>query len=173
MTDVSMWVDPASFRALRQELYGFDRELLGKLNSRMKRAVEPVRTEMESRTSVIGSWTDRKGRPSGMAQKYLLGQKRVTVKVGGGQRSDTDAIVRLVHRNPAGALGEFARQARTPQGVALVRKLNQYGSPGRFGWSAMDRQEDQVRAEVRDEIAKTAAEFSARLAAGTASGVIR
>jgi len=173
MTYVDVSVDPVAFRALRKELFAFDRELLGKLNSRIKRAVEPVRSEMQSTPTAIAGWTDRKGRPSGMAQKYLLGQKRVNVEIGGSQKSDYDSVVRLTQMNPAAAIGEFARNAHTPQGAAMIRKFDTYGRPGRFGWAAMDRHQDQVRAEVRDEIAKTAAEFSARLAAGTASGVIR
>ncbi len=176
-TTVDVSVDPASFRALRQDLFAFDRELLGKLNSRMKRAVEPVRQEMESRAAVLGTLKNRRNpsnpQPSALAQKYLLGQKRVTVKVGGGQRSDTDAVVRIVQRNGAAALAEFAQASRTNAGRELVSRLSSFGAPGRFGWEAMDRHEDAVLAQVRDEVRKTEQEFSARLSSGSASGVLR
>lgn len=176
-TTVEMTVDPAEFRRLRQDLFSFDRELLGKLNSRIKRAVEPVRQEAEGRTAVLGTLKNRSNpsnpKPSALAQKYLLGQKRIQVKVGGSQRSDTDAVVRLVQRNGAAALAEFAGNAKTNSGRALVSRLAAFGGPGRFAWEAMDRHEEEVVRAVREETFKTAAEFSARLRSGTASGVLR
>lgn len=169
-----MEVDPVAFRRLRQELYGFDKELLGKLNSRIKRAVEPVRSEAMGNAGALAGITDDKGRPTSIAKAYLGGRQNVKVKVGG--RTATtgqDSVVRLVFENKGAAIAEFAAVGHTPQGQALVDRLSRLGSPGRFAWSAMDAHEAEVLAAVRDEVAKTTEEFSARLAAGSSAGVIR
>lgn len=173
-TSVDVSVDPQEFRYLRQQLYGFDRELLGKLNSRVKRAVEPVRNEAESRSSVLGTITDKYGRPSGLARKYRNGKQGITVKVGGrSSRAGNDSVVRLISNNGAVAMAEFASSARTPQGEELVRRLNRFGGPGRFLWDAMDRHESDVLAQVRAEVRKTEEEFTQRLASGLSGGVVR
>jgi len=176
-TTVEVSVDPAEFRRLRADLFAFDRELLGKLNSRIKRAVEPVRQEAEGRAALLGTLKNRRNpsnpQPSALAKQYLLGQKRIQVKVGGTQRSDTDAVVRLVQKNGAAALAEFAQNARTNAGRELVSRLASLGAPGRLAWSAMDRHEADILADVRDEIMRTEQEYSARLRSGTASGVLR
>lgn len=173
-TSVDVTVDPVAFRALRQELFGFDRELLGKLNSRLKRAVEPARQAAQSNASVLGTMTDSKGRPGGLMRTYNKGRKDVTVKVGGRtSRAGNDAVVRLQVRGKAPAIAEFARNAKTPQGEALVKRLNRFGGPGRFGWQAVDDRRPQIEAEVRMEVRKTEQEFSQRLAAGVSTGVIR
>lgn len=173
-TSVDMQVDPAAFRALRQQLFAFDRELLGKLNSRMKRAVEPARQAAESNAAVLGTMTDSKGRPGGLMRTYNRGRKDVTVKVGGrASRLGNDAAVRLQVRGKAPAIAEFARNAKTPQGEALIRRLSRLGPPGRLAWQAVDDREPQIVAEIRAEVRKTEREFSERLAAGISRGVIR
>lgn len=173
-TSVDMQVDPVAFRALRQQLFGFDRELLGKLNSRIKRAVEPARQAAEANASVLGTLTDSKGRPSGLARTYNRGRKDVAVKVGGrASRTGNDAVVRLQVRGKAPAMAEFARSSRTPQGEAMIKRLSRLGGPGRFAWQAVDDREAQILGEIRAEVRKTEEEFSSRLASGVSAGVIR
>lgn len=177
-TSIEFQVDPVEFRRLRQELFGFDRELLGKLNSRMKRAVEPAKAAAEAEMAGIASLgANRNGRrvESPLARKYRNGRQGVQVKVGGrASRSGNDAVVRLVGRNGAAAMLEFADNATTDAGRELVKMAQRkFGSTGRFMWDAMDRHEDKVLAEIRDEVAKTAQEFSQRLSEGVSGGVLR
>lgn len=173
-TSVDVQVDPVAFRALRQELFAFDRELLGKLNSRLKRAVEPARQAAESNASALGTMTDSKGRPGGLMRTYNRGRKDVTVKVGGRtSRAGNDAVVRLQVRGKAPAVAEFARNSRTPQGEALIRRLSRFGGPGRFAWQAVDDRKQQILTEIRAEVRKTEREFTDRLSAGISKGVIR
>lgn len=175
-TNIEVHVDAESFRDVRKELFNFDRELLGKLNSRIKRAVEPVVREAVARSSVLGTITrarkDGTRVPSGLARTYMDSRKGIKVKVGGRVASTgNDAIVRLVEDNKAVAIAEFAESSNTPEGTALIRRLGQYGSPGRFLWAAAEAHQQAIREEIQAEIAKTQAEYNARLAAGTAQGV--
>lgn len=105
---------------------------------------------------------------------YNRGRKDVTVKVGGrASRTGNDAAVRLQVRGKAPAMAEFARNAKTPQGEAMIRRLSRLGGPGRFAWQAVDEREPQIVAEIRAEVRKTEREFTDRLAAGISKGVIR
>lgn len=175
MLRVDAHVDATAFRAVRAELFQFDRQLLGKLNSRIKRAVAPAKEQAESNAARIAGITDSSGKPSGIARKYARGRKGVTVKVGGrtSRGSDNDAVVRLIVNNGAAAMAEFAAGSSTDAGAALVGKFGRmFGGTGRIAWDAVDSHEESILADIQDEIRKTEAEFSARLAGGSASGVI-
>jgi hypothetical protein len=174
-TVVDMHVDATAFKALRAELYGFDRELLGKLNSRMKRAVEPAKAQAEAAQAALGLIRSRRDNaPSGLAKAYLAGPKSIKVKVGGRtSREGQDAVVRLQVVGKAQGIAEFAAHSSTPQGAALVAKLDQFGGPGRFVWEAVDQNVDQIEADIAAEVRKTEAEFSARLRSGASTGVVR
>lgn len=174
-----MSVDPAAFRKLRQDLYGFDRELLGKLNSRIKRAVAPAKQDAEAagaNLALLGANTPSGGRTdSPLARKYTRGKKTVSVKVGGRTSRSTgnDSVVRLVAENGAMAIAEFAQNSTTRSGAALVDMLNRkFGGTGRFLWNAVDQHEEQILADIRDEVRKTEQEWSTRLASGSATGVL-
>lgn len=172
-TSIEMHVDPASFRQLRSELYGFDRALLGKLNSRIKRAVEPVKAEAESNAAVLAGITDKRGKKSGIARAYENGKHGVKIKVGGRTTSaGMDAVVRLIQENKGAAIAEFAASGHTDAGKALVDRLSQLGSPGRFAWKAMDAHKTEIEAQIKDEVDKTVAEFNAKVAAGDYQGVL-
>lgn len=177
-TSVHMSVDPVAFRELRGQLFAFDRTLLGKLNSRLRRAVEPARSQALGSQAALGTITHQTAHGpelSGIARTYLDGPKSITVKVGGRTSSGgLDAIVRLKVGGKAQGMAEFARSSTTPQGAALVSMLSRrFGSPGRFAWQAVDDHETQILDDIRAEIRKTEAEFSTRLAAGASAGVLR
>ena len=177
--EVDMSVDPAAFRKLRAELYGFDRELLGKLNSRIKRAVAPAKQDAEAAAAnlaLLGANTPSGGRTdSPLARKYTRGKKTISVKVGGrtSRRTETDSVVRLVAENGAMAIAEFAQNSTTKSGAALVAMLDRkFGSTGRFLWDAVDQHESEILADNRDEVRKTEQEWTDRLASGSATGVL-
>lgn len=163
---------------MRQELFAFDRVLLGKLNSRIKRAVAPVKTDAEAEMSGIASLQANQGErriESPLARKYRNGKRGIDVKVGGrtSRRTGNDAVVRLVARNGAASMLEFASNAKTEAGRELVDMAQRkFGGTGRFLWDAMEQHEAQVLADIRDEVEKTEREFSDNLRSGTASGVI-
>lgn len=175
--EIDVRVDLESFMYVRRQLFAFDKELLGKLNSRIKRAVQPVAVQAEATASALASFADKNGRPSGMARKYQRGKKGVRVQVGGRRRGDgTGSIVRMYMENGAAAMAEFAANAPsgTASAQALVDKFERtFGGTGRIAWEAMDQHEAMVLAEIRSEIDKTEAEFTARLAAGESKGVLR
>lgn len=176
-TRVDVSVDPVSFSAMRQELFAFDRELLGKLNSRIKRAVQPAADEAAARASVLGTITDKYGRPSGIARKYDRGKKGVTVKVGARTSALTgkQSVVRLIMDNGAAAMAEFAEgtPSGTKSAAALIDLFNRrFGGPGRIAWEAVDKRQQNILAEIRAEVRKTEDEFSDRLRSRSAVGVL-
>lgn len=175
MCDVSVSVDVAHFNQLRQELYGFDRQLLGKLNSRIRRAVKPVVDDAQARTSALATLKDSRGHRSGFARTFASSRSpRPTVKIGGGTtRSGRQSVVTIRQNNKAAAIAEFAQTPHTPQGRALIDRLARFGSPGRFLWAALDAHKDSIEQQIQDEIWRTEGEFNKRLAAGLSTGVVR
>lgn len=174
---VDVSVDLAQFAEMRKELFAFDRELLGKLNSRIKRSVQPAADEAASRASVLGTVTDKYGRPSGIARKYDRGKKGVTVKVGArtSRLTGKGSVVRLIMDNGAAAMAEFAEgtPSGTKSAAALVDLFNRrFGGPGRIAWEAVDKREQQIIADIRAEVTKTSNEFSDRLRSRSAGGVL-
>lgn len=173
-SSVKVTVDPVEFRKLRAALYGFDRELLGKLNSRMRRVVAPAKAAAEAEAGGLAGLGPGDHGEGKLAEWYTGGPTSLQVKIGGPTSSGgLDAIVRLISRNKAVSIAEFAQNGRTPQGQGLVRTLERFGSVGRIMWEAVDEHEAQIVGDLRDEVRKTEAEFSARLASGTSAGVLR
>lgn len=174
---VEVSVDPASFSQMRQELFAFDRELLGKLNSRIRRSLQPAAAEADARASVLGTITDKYGRPSGIAKAYQRGKKGVEIKVGArtSRITGNQSVVRMVVNNAAAAMAEFADS--TPSGkksaAALVDLFDRrFGGPGRIAWEAVDKREGEIIGDIRREVDKTADEFTKRLQSRTATGVL-
>jgi hypothetical protein len=68
------------------------------------------------------------------------------------------------------AIFEFAANAKTAQGAALIARLSKFGSPGRFLWDAWDALGGQVQDEMRMTIAEAERALQARIDAGTGRG---
>lgn len=176
-TRVDVSIDMAEFSATRKELFQFDRELLGKLNSRIRRTVQPAADEAAARASVLGTITDKYGRPSGIARKYDRGRKSVTVKVGArtSRMTGKGSVVRLIMDNGAAAMAEFAEgtPSGTKSAAALVDLFNRrFGGPGRIAWEAVDKRQAEIIGGIKQEVTKTEEEFNDRLRSRTAGGVL-
>ena len=177
-TSVDVSVDPVQFRYLRGQLWAFDRVLLGKLNSRLRRAIEPAKAQAEGASAGLaglraGTHASTVNPESTLAKWYKGGPQSLKVKVGGGTSSGgLDAIVRLVSTNKAVSIAEFAAKSSTPQGAGLLRVLSRWGAPGRHLWQAVDDNETEIVAAIRMEVRKTEDEFTVRLASGMSAGVL-
>jgi hypothetical protein len=79
-------------------------------------------------------------------------------------RGGVTPLYRIVNLSPAGAIYEYARVARTPQGVSFVRKLNEQ-RPSRLIWKAWDDAggADSVIPAINEAIAEVYVEFEKQL----------
>lgn len=69
-------------------------------------------------------------------------------------------LVRIVQRNPAGQIFEFARDGQTASGEQFVTNLNRRRQPSRAVWPAVDQHHEQVTRDMMDAVKNAADEMN-------------
>lgn len=65
-------------------------------------------------------------------------------------------LVKIVQRNPAGQIYEFANQSGTPAGQQFVANLNRDRQPSRAVWPAVDQHRDVVERDMMEAVRRAA-----------------
>lgn len=129
------------------------------------RALEPdvlkaLRSEIKEAIRDVGREASSAG-PPGHSLKYYVRDsirgKRVGARLGADDR-DTSIFEFAGTRMRSRAGGPI-----TPQGAAMVRWLEGFGSPGRFMWAAWDRRRSVFEAELKAAIGRAERTLQDRL----------
>jgi chorismate mutase len=150
---------------LRRDLTAFDKTLVYKLSSRLRRVGNVVAGDarvLTGRLEQVHGDKQYEGRPSALAEQATQIAAGIKVKMGG-TRSNRNAAVRIVQMDRVGAMIEFANVPHSNQGRALIKLLDKRNTPGRFVWEATDQRKPYIFREVAAAVAKAEAELNAGL----------
>lgn len=165
--EITVWGLRSLDRALKDLAPDLRRDLYQSIGSVSKE----IAIEAQDRTRALSAMGDRSpiGANANVISSSVKNRKnRQNAK---GKRSRAGLFgFSIIQPHGYGALAEFARNAKTPQGKALVeafsRKLGPY-SGGRFLWAAMDSKRDDVTRKVSSAVAAIESELQRRVDAMT------
>ena len=149
---------------LEKELKKRTREPVAKVYNRARRNV--------SAADIPSGWKRRSNGPEGWGDPTRRGwdnnKVRSGIKLAAGKRNirGITSLWRIVNESPAGAIYEFAKDAKTmPQGVSFVRAVNRQ-RPSRLLWRAWDEEggENVVLPAVISAIGDVERKFNDRVA---------
>jgi hypothetical protein len=133
---------------LRKAVRDVDPELAKQLSKSVERPVRDVYNSarrMVKDADVPSGWKRRSNGPRGWGDPTQRAWDNAKVRSGikmniatkSKSRGGVKPLYRIVNLSPAGAIYEYARVARTPQGASFIRKLNEQ-RPSRLIWKAWD-----------------------------------
>jgi hypothetical protein len=122
-------------------------------------------------SDVPSGWKRRSNGPEGWGDPTRKGwdnnkvRSGIKLKAGKRDRRGITPLWQIRNDSPAGAIYEFAKNAKTPQGVSFVRTINRQ-RPSRLIWRAWDEAggDDVVRPAVNQAIKDVEAKFNQRVA---------
>jgi hypothetical protein len=159
---------------LRKAIREIDPELAKQLNKSVQRPVRDVYNSarrMVKDADVPSGWKQRTSGPRGWGDPTQRGwdnnKVRSGIKMNAARkrtRGGVTPLYRIVNLSPAGAIYEYARVARTPQGVSFIRKLNEQ-RPSRLIYKAWDDAggADSVIPAINEAIAEVYVEFEKQI----------
>jgi len=128
--------------ALRQVAPDLNVELRKTTKAPMSKVYNSAR-RMVKDADVPSGWKRRSNGKEGWGDPTRLGwsndkvRSGIKLKVGKRDRRGVTPLWQIRNESPAGSIYEFAKVAKSPQGVSFVRKINQQ-RPSRLIWRAWD-----------------------------------
>jgi hypothetical protein len=143
------------------------------MNKTVKRPVQDVYNSarrMVKDADVPSGWKKPGGGSRGWGDPTQRGwsndkvRSGIKMNIGTRSRGGVKPLYRIVNLSPAGAIYEYARVARSPQGASFIRKLNEQ-RPSRLIWKAWDDAggADSVIPAINEAIAEVYVEFEKQL----------
>jgi hypothetical protein len=171
--NLEVTADFYGLNTLRKALRDVEPELAKQLSKSVERPVRDVYNSarrMVKDADVPSGWKRRSNGPLGWGdptqRAWDNAKVRSGIKMNIGTRSygGVKPLYRIVNLSPAGAIYEYAKNAKTPQGVSFVRKLNEQ-RPSRLIWKAWDNAggADSVIPAINEGIAEVYVEFEKQI----------
>ena len=146
---------------LAEELKKTTKEPASKVYNSARRLVAVADVPSGWKRQGASVWSDRNQKGWDNAKV----RNGIRLKAGTRGRTGITPLWQIRNDSPAGSIYEFAKNAKTPQGVSFVRTINRQ-RPSRLIWRAWDEAggDDVVRPAVNRAIKDVEAKFNQRVA---------